>query len=77
MRDTIERLAVARREHEIGASFREAGAIFDLQKLDWLNGRWLREKLSPEEFVSRTLEWAMENQRLIEEAREAGGRLPR
>ena len=44
----------------------KAGAIFDLQKLDWVNGRWLREKLSPEEFVSRTLEWAMENQRLIE-----------
>jgi glutamyl-tRNA synthetase len=44
----------------------KAGAIFDLQKLDWLNGRWLREKLSPEEFISRTLEWAMENQRLTE-----------
>lgn len=44
----------------------KAGAIFDLQKLDWLNGRWLREKLSQEEFVARTLEWAMENQRLTE-----------
>jgi glutamyl-tRNA synthetase len=44
----------------------KAGAIFDLQKLDWLNGRWLREKLSPEEFIARTLEWAMENQRLTE-----------
>ena len=44
----------------------KAGAIFDLQKLDWVNGRWLRERLSPDEFVSRTLEWAMENQRLIE-----------
>lgn len=44
----------------------KAGAIFDLQKLDWLNGRWLREKLSPEEFVARTLEWAMENSRLTE-----------
>ncbi|MND29153.1 Glutamate--tRNA ligase [compost metagenome] len=42
----------------------KAGAIFDLQKLDWLNGRWLREKLTPEEFVARTLEWAMENDRL-------------
>ncbi len=42
----------------------KAGAIFDLQKLEWLNGRWLREKLSPEEFVARTLEWAMENDRL-------------
>ncbi len=24
----------------------KAGAIFDIQKLDWLNGRWIREKLS-------------------------------
>jgi glutamyl-tRNA synthetase len=42
----------------------KAGAIFDLQKLEWLNGRWLREKLTPEEFIARTLEWAMENDRL-------------
>lgn len=44
----------------------KAGAIFDIQKLDWLNGRWLREKLTPEEFIARSLEWAMENQRLTE-----------
>lgn len=44
----------------------KAGAIFDIQKLDWLNGRWLREKLTPEEFITRTLEWAWENQRLTE-----------
>ncbi len=42
----------------------KAGAIFDLQKLEWLNGRWLREKLTPQEFIARTLEWAMENDRL-------------
>ena len=53
-------------EHFDPENLSKAGAIFDVQKLDWLNGRWLREKLSPEEFVSRTLEWAMENQRLIE-----------
>ena len=44
----------------------KAGAIFDVQKLDWLNGRWLREKLSPDEFVARVLEWASENGRLVE-----------
>jgi len=44
----------------------KAGAIFDIQKLDWLNGRWIREKLSPEDFVARTLEWASENNRLTE-----------
>ena len=42
----------------------KAGAIFDIQKLDWLNGRWIREKLSEEEFRHRVLAWAMENDRL-------------
>lgn len=42
----------------------KAGAIFDIQKLDWLNGRWLREKLTQEEFAARVLNWAMENDRI-------------
>lgn len=42
----------------------KAGAIFDIQKLDWLNGRWLREQLTEEEFTRRVLEWAMENDRV-------------
>lgn len=42
----------------------KAGAIFDIQKLDWLNGRWLREQLTEEEFTRRVLEWAMENDRI-------------
>lgn len=44
----------------------KAGAIFDIQKLDWLNGRWIREKLTPEDFIDRTLEWATESSRLTE-----------
>lgn len=44
----------------------KAGAIFDIQKLDWVNGRWIREKLSEEEFQQRVLTWAMENSRLQE-----------
>ncbi len=44
----------------------KAGAIFDIQKLDWLNGRWIREKLTPDDFIARTLEWASENARLTE-----------
>jgi glutamyl-tRNA synthetase len=42
----------------------KAGAIFDIQKLDWLNGRWLREQLTEEEFTARVLAWAMENDRI-------------
>ncbi|MEN9896059.1 MAG: hypothetical protein RIR97_1911 [Pseudomonadota bacterium] len=44
----------------------KSGAIFDIQKLDWLNGRWLREGLSEADFIARTLTWAMENNRLLE-----------
>ncbi len=42
----------------------KAGAIFDIQKLDWLNGRWLREQLTEAEFAARVLNWAMENNRI-------------
>jgi glutamyl-tRNA synthetase len=33
------------------------GPIFDLAKLKWLNGRYLREKLSPEETLERLVSW--------------------
>nr|WP_316655860.1 glutamate--tRNA ligase [uncultured Gellertiella sp.] len=44
----------------------KAGAIFDVQKLDWLNGRWIREAISEEDFLARVLTWASENGRLAE-----------
>lgn len=53
----------------------KAGAIFDVQKLDWLNGRWLREKLTQEEFLARILEWAGENDRLTEGLKLAQSRI--
>jgi len=40
------------------------GPIFDVEKLDWLNGRYLREELSDEEFASRYLQWANKGNRL-------------
>ena len=33
------------------------GPIFDIEKLKWLNGRYLREKLSPEEVLQKLIEW--------------------
>lgn len=42
----------------------KAGAVFDVQKLDWLNARWLREKLTPEEFLLRVFEWSNDNDKL-------------
>jgi glutamyl-tRNA synthetase len=34
------------------------GPVFDVKKLDWINGRYLREKLSVEEFADRVRDWA-------------------
>ncbi len=34
------------------------GPIFDSEKLDWLNGKYLREDLSDQEFVERFTAWA-------------------
>ncbi|MDX3927743.1 MAG: glutamate--tRNA ligase [Shinella sp.] len=53
----------------------KAGAIFDIQKLDWLNGRWIREKLSEEDFTARVLSWAMENNRIKEGLRLSQSRI--
>ena len=36
----------------------KAGAVFDLGKLDWFNGRWLREKLSDAEYLTHVAAWA-------------------
>jgi len=33
------------------------GPIFDLAKLKWLNGRYLRENLAPDEIVDRLVNW--------------------
>ena len=34
------------------------GPIFDVEKLSWLNGMWIREDLSDEQFVQRVKEWS-------------------
>ena len=33
------------------------GPVFDVEKLKWLNGRYLREKMSHEEVLEKLLEW--------------------
>ncbi|MCO6184933.1 glutamate--tRNA ligase [Rhizobium sp. L1K21] len=58
-------------------SLNKAGAIFDIQKLDWLNGRWLREGISEGEFVARVLNWAQENDRFMEGMKLAQSRIER
>ncbi len=42
------------------------GPIFDLEKLSWLNGLWIRESLSVEQLADRLIEWGLNRQRLLE-----------
>ncbi|NBX85918.1 MAG: glutamate--tRNA ligase [Proteobacteria bacterium] len=42
----------------------KAGAVFDLGKLEWFNGRWLREKLSEDDYLAHVQRWAAERNRL-------------
>lgn len=53
------------------------GPVFDLAKLDWLNGRYIRERLDPTSFVQRVQEWAISPERLTRVAQLAAPRIER
>jgi glutamyl-tRNA synthetase len=53
------------------------GPVFDLAKLDWLNGRYIRERLDPASFVQRVQEWAISPERLTRIAALAAPRIER
>ncbi len=53
------------------------GPIFDTTKLDWLNGRFLREKLDDATFGARVREWALNETYLGEIAPLARSRIER
>jgi len=53
------------------------GPVFDFAKLDWLNGRYLRERLDPESFALRAREWAITPERLTRMAELAAPRVER
>lgn len=40
------------------------GPVFDTVKLDWLNGRYLRERVSEGEFLQRYADWAFSRERI-------------
>lgn len=42
------------------------GPIFDLEKLRWLNGTWIRESLSVEQLADRLHEWAYNREYLLQ-----------
>ncbi|MFY9738655.1 MAG: glutamate--tRNA ligase [Candidatus Cybelea sp.] len=53
------------------------GPVFDLAKLDWLNGRYIRERLDSAGFVQRVQEWAVSPERLTRVAQLAAPRIER
>jgi len=42
------------------------GPIFDVEKLRWLNGLWIREDLTQEDLAARLVDWAFNAERLAE-----------
>jgi|TARA_B100000315_G_scaffold238372_1_gene256105 glutamyl-tRNA synthetase len=38
--------------------------VFDVKKLEWLNGRWIREELDDDAFAARVSEWALNPENL-------------
>jgi glutamyl-tRNA synthetase len=53
------------------------GPVFDVAKLDWLNGRYLRERLDPAAFLERVRAWAASPERLTRLAELAAPRIER
>ena len=51
------------------------GPIFDLEKLKWLNGLWIRESLSQEELGNRLRDWALNREMLNRILPHAQGRI--
>ena len=41
------------------------GPIFDVEKLNWLNGQWIREDLSETELADRLVKWAFNRELLM------------
>ena len=40
------------------------GPIFDIEKLDWLNGKYIREDLGDDEFIAQFSAWAFDEKRM-------------
>lgn len=51
------------------------GPIFDVEKLSWLNGLWIRENHSPEQLADRLIEWAYNRDNLLKVLPHAQGRI--
>ena len=36
--------------------------LFDLEKLNWLNGKYIREEMSDSEFIKKYTQWAFDSE---------------
>ena len=51
------------------------GPVFDIEKLKWLNGLWIRESLSMDDLIRRLREWALNRAMLEKILPQAQGRI--
>ncbi len=51
------------------------GPIFDVEKLSWLNGTWIRESLSDEAFAERVSKWALNREAMMPLVEHVKGRV--
>ena len=51
------------------------GPVFDVEKLKWLNGLWIRESLSADDLVRRLRDWALNREMLDKILPHAQGRI--
>ena len=51
------------------------GPVFDVEKLKWLNGLWIRESLSANELIRRLKDWALNRDMLERILPHAQGRI--
>lgn len=42
------------------------GPVFDVEKLDWLNGKYIRERLSDTQFIQLFAQWAFDEQKMAQ-----------
>lgn len=53
------------------------GPVFDFDKLSWLNGRYIRERLDPRGLIARVRDWAVSPQRMQRLAEVSAPRIER
>ena len=51
------------------------GPVFDVEKLKWLNGLWIRESLNTDELIQRLQDWALNREMLEKILPQAQGRI--